>query len=92
MDAMDEDQSGELDWDEFVKVVQQSLKLPSKEEEVDEAFVAMGGDRKHQQAISTKLIRQTLDEFDLRLDEELAERISFKEFKALVMPSTQDST
>ncbi|KAK9809046.1 hypothetical protein WJX72_008371 [[Myrmecia] bisecta] len=93
---VDEDRSGEIEFPEFLKVVEKQKKDAAQQnDETDtvEAFVALGGNHDKTGTVSVDTLRRTVKEFELtidldamlkELDKDSSGTIDFGEFKKLL--------
>eukprot|EP00879_Flechtneria_rotunda_P010189 GHRR01010652.1.p1 GENE.GHRR01010652.1~~GHRR01010652.1.p1 ORF type:complete len:148 (+),score=42.96 GHRR01010652.1:57-500(+) len=93
---VDEDNSGEIDFQEFCKVILKHKAATAKDsDEADtiDAFVALGGNADKSGKISTEKLKSTIKEFELTLNIDRLVRevdvdrsgfIDYNEFKAIM--------
>eukprot|EP00951_Prasinocladus_malaysianus_P041066 scaffold479819_cov35-Prasinocladus_malaysianus.AAC.1 len=93
--AVDEDESGEIEYEEFVLVVQTAKEKIMNEDDGDmaAAFVAMGGNDDLSGQVSVEKLLHTIREFDLEIDlgkmlsevdKDKSGQIDYSEFKLLL--------
>eukprot|EP00899_Mesostigma_viride_P021922 jgi/Mesvir1/29731/Mv00960-RA.1 len=93
---VDDDNSGEIEFSEFLKVIQQQKSMQARAEDDSdtlEAFVALGGSYDRTGEVSTEKLRTTIKEFGLTIDidglikeadTDNSGYIDYKEFKKLL--------